>query len=69
LFTGGYASYLSSTASMQLQAEGATDLATTDLSAWTLAPGALEVTFPGGTVSYPLSSLSHYIRHPGPLSP
>jgi hypothetical protein len=69
LFFGPYQQYLSSTAVTQLQASDAANPVTTDLSVWALTPDALEVTFPAGTVSFPLSSLAPYIRHPGPLGP
>jgi len=69
LFVGGYQAYLSSVAVAQLEANGSTDPVATDFSAWALTPVALEVTFPAGTVSFPLSSLTPYFRHPGPLAP
>lgn len=69
LFVGGYRSYLSTTAAAQLQADGAGDPVTTDLSGWALTADALQVTFPAGTVSFPLVSLSSFVRRPGPLAP
>jgi hypothetical protein len=69
LFLGGYRSYLSTTAAAQLQADGAGDPVTTDLSGWALTADALQVTFPAGTVSFPLVSLSSFVRRPGPLAP
>jgi hypothetical protein len=69
LFVGGYRSYLSTTAAAQLRADGAGNPVTTDLSGWALTADALQVTFPAGTVSFPLVSLSSFLRRPGPLSP
>lgn len=69
LFVGGYLAYLSATADAQLQADGVTNPVATDFSAWALTPDSLEVTFPAGTVSFPLVSLTPYLRHPGPLQP
>lgn len=69
LLTGNYAAYLSSTAATQLQAEGVGQPATSNLSAWTLTPYTLQIDFSSGSVAFPLSSLTAYIRHPGPLAP
>lgn len=69
LLTGGYQAYLSSTAMAQLEADGATNPAATDLTAWAVTPEALQVSFPTGTVSFPLTTLQPYFRHPGPLAP
>jgi hypothetical protein len=59
-----YPTYLSTTAVTQLQAEGKPTIGSTDLSRWDLTPAALEITFPGGTVAFPLSSLSAYVKGP-----
>jgi hypothetical protein len=69
LFTGDYASYLSSTAATQLRAEGVAQPATSNLSAWSVTPYTLQIDFPSGSVAFPLSSLNSYIRKPGPLAP
>lgn len=69
LLQGGYATYLSATAANQLQVEGKSTAGTTDLAHWALTPEALEVTFPGGTVAFPLTSLTHYLKDPPLLTP
>jgi hypothetical protein len=69
LFSDGYAAYLSSTASAQLQADGATNPRTNDLAEWTITPYALEITFPDGTVTFPISSLSRFVPPASALAP
>ena len=69
MLRGSYAKYLSSTAAAQLEANGAVNPSTSNLSAWDLTPYALEVVFPAGTVAFPISSLAPYFKHPGPLAP
>ena len=67
ILTGAYASYLSSAAESQFQVEGVAHPVTTDLSTWYLTPAALAVAFPAGIVSYPLASLSTYLKDPASL--
>lgn len=64
LLTGPYASYLSSTAEAQFLADGKADASTSDLRTWYLTPAALVVVFPAGSVSFPISSLTSYLRDP-----
>lgn len=64
LLTGSYASYLSSVASAQFSAEGVADPSVHDLSVWYLSPAALNVVFPSGSVAFPISSLTPYLRDP-----
>ena len=69
LLTGGYAAYLSSTAAAQLEAEGITSPATSNLSAWCLTPVSLQIVFPAGAVAFPLTSLVPYARYPSLFAP
>ena len=69
LLQGGYASYLSSTALTQFQAQGKATAVTTDLSRWALTPESLEVTFPAGTIAFPLASLTQYLKDRPLLTP
>jgi hypothetical protein len=69
LFTGGYEAYLQSTAAAQLQAQGATNLDTSNLSLWDLTADTLEISFPGGAVGFPIASLAAYVKPGGPLAP
>lgn len=59
---GAYPAYLSSVAASQFQVEGISHPATSDLGTWYLTPAALAVVFPAGVVSYPLASLTAYLR-------
>lgn len=61
--TGAYQGYLSAVAQQQFEVEGVKDAATTDLSTWYLTPAALAVVYPDGVVTYPLASLSGYLRN------
>ena len=67
LLQGGYGAYLGSTAAAQIRANGGANPVTSDLSVWYLTPESLVVVFPAGTVSFPITSLSGYIRSGGPL--
>lgn len=67
ILDGGYASYLSSTASAQFAAQGQDHVPTTDLTTWYLTPAALAVAFPAGVVSFPLASLRPYLKDPSSL--
>lgn len=67
LFQGDYRSYLSSTALTQMQANGNANPTATDFSVWYVTPESLVVVFPAGTVSFPIASLSSYLRPGGPL--
>ena len=68
LLTGNFAGYLSSVASTQLETDGVTSPATSNLSAWSLTPSALAIAFRAGTVYFPIGTLGPYIKRPGPLS-
>lgn len=67
VLTGAYQQYLSYVAAAQFSAAGRPAAATTDLSTWYVTPDALVVVFPAGLVSYPLASLSQFLRSPSPL--
>ncbi|HET6915915.1 MAG TPA: hypothetical protein VFH56_07470 [Acidimicrobiales bacterium] len=67
LFQGDYRPYLSSTAVTQMQANGNANPTATDFSVWYVTPESLVVVFPAGTVSFPIASLSSYLRPGGPL--
>lgn len=62
ILTGPYPGYLSAVASAQFSATGDPGAATTDLGAWYVTPAALAVVFPAGIVSYPLPSLTSYLK-------
>ena len=62
ILTGSYQGYLSSVAASQFSVEGIRSASTSDLSTWYLTPAALAVAFPAGVVSYPLSSLTPYLK-------
>ncbi len=64
LLTGSYAPYLSSIAQAQLQADGVSRPSVSDLGTWYLTPSALVVVFPSGAVSFPISSLTPYLKDP-----
>ena len=68
LLQGDYTSYLSSTAVTQMQANGDAKASASDFSVWYVTPESLVVVFPAGTVSFPISSLTTYLRPGGPLS-
>jgi hypothetical protein len=68
LLTGGYAQYLEGVAATQLQAEGKSTGGVGDLAVWSLTSEDLDVTFPGGTVAFPIASLGPYINPSGPLA-
>jgi hypothetical protein len=67
ILTGNYRSYLSSVAAQQFQVEGQPAAGTPTLSAWYLTPEALAVVYPGGVVTYPLASLTTYLKDPSSL--
>lgn len=64
VLSGQYQSYLSSVAAAQFQADGVSHPQTGDLTAWYLTPATLVVVYPSGTVAFPLSSLTAYLRDP-----
>ena len=68
LLQGDYRSYLSSTAVTQMQANGNANATATDFSVWYVTPESLVVVFPAGTVSFPIASLTAYLRPGGPLA-
>lgn len=67
LMKGDYTAYLSSVAEQQFQVEGVAHPDTTDQRTWYLTPAALAVAYPAGIVSYPLDSLTPYLRDPAAL--
>ena len=67
LLTGSYVSYLSSIARTQFQADGVANPSVSDLGTWYLTPAALVVVFPSGPVSFPVSSLTPYLKDPALL--
>ena len=67
ILQGGYGSYLSSVAAAQFSVEDQPNAPTGDLSTWYLTPAALAVAFPAGVVSYPLASLTPYLKDPSSL--
>jgi hypothetical protein len=67
ILQGAYQGYLSSVASAQFQVEGISHTPTTDLATWYLTPAALAVVFSAGVVSYPLASLTPYLKGPSDL--
>lgn len=68
LFQGDYKSYLSTTAVTQMKANGDANATANDFSVWYVTPESLVVVFPAGTVSFPIASLTTYMRAGGPLS-
>jgi hypothetical protein len=68
LFDGSYVSYLQSTAKLQFQQSGVAQPDVSNLSNWALTPTLLLVNFPAGTISFPLATLSQFVRPQGPLS-
>ena len=68
LFQGGYSSYLTSTATAQMKADGVSSPSASDFSVWYVTTSSLVVAFPESTVSFPLESLGNYIRPGGPLA-
>ena len=64
VLTGSYRAYLTSVAQAQFQADGVANPAVGDLGTWYLTPAALVVVFPSGPVSFPISSLTPYLKDP-----
>jgi hypothetical protein len=67
VLTGDYQSYLSSVAQQQFAVEGESGADTTSPAAWYLTPAALAVVYPDGVVTYPLPSLTSYLKDPSSL--
>ena len=67
LLTGGYRQYLSSVASDQFAAQGVSGASTGDLSVWFLTPATLDVVFPSGVITFPVSSLAAYRNPASPI--